>query len=69
MFKSVQLVRGSSFRNNLLQKPYFNNIFSSDKKAMKLNNIGIYTEYINVFVDIFCIKNLYTNQLILYVQL
>ena len=26
MFKSVQLVRGSSFRNDLLQNPYFSMI-------------------------------------------
>ena len=30
MFKSVQLVRGSSFRNNLLQNPYFKETFRSD---------------------------------------
>ena len=28
--KSVQLVRGSSFRNDLLQNPYFRNVKSID---------------------------------------
>ena len=39
MLKSVQLVRGSSFRNNLLQNPYFNKVGFIACKAFLVKNV------------------------------
>ena len=46
--KSVQLVRGSSFRNDLLQNPYFNNFQKQKTNVENQNFLLIWWEQLAI---------------------